>query len=65
MFGQIKANHQFRRFFLRGLDRVSIEFGLIAIAHNLMKIWQKISMNMNTGDIFGSERLRRMPIFEN
>ncbi|MDD9149052.1 hypothetical protein OYT88_10865, partial [Sporolactobacillus sp. CQH2019] len=27
----------FRRFHLRGLDKVSIEFGLLALAHNLMK----------------------------
>ncbi|NQV30942.1 MAG: transposase, partial [Candidatus Marinimicrobia bacterium] len=38
VFGQIKANRQFRRFLLRGLDKVRIEFGLVAIAHNLMKI---------------------------
>ena len=39
VFGQIKENRQFRRFLLRGLDKVTIEYGLVAIAHNLMK-WQ-------------------------
>jgi len=45
VFGQIKWNRQFKRFLLRGLDKVTIEFGLVAIAHNLMKLWQLI-MNL-------------------
>jgi len=57
VFGQIKANRQFRRFLLRGLDKVTIEFGLIAIAHNLMKLWQRIMMLLKKTDIFASERL--------
>lgn len=39
VFGQIKNNRHFRRFLLRGLENVNTEFGLIALAHNLMK-WQ-------------------------
>jgi transposase len=39
VFGQIKANRGFRRFKLRGLEKVAVEFGLVALAHNLMK-WQ-------------------------
>ncbi len=35
VFGNIKQNKGFRRFMLRGLEKVSIETGLIAIAHNL------------------------------
>jgi hypothetical protein len=38
VFGNIKSNKGFRRFMLRGLEKVSIEFGLIAISHNLAKI---------------------------
>jgi transposase len=38
VFGMIKHNRGFRKFNLRGLDKVHIEFGLIAIAHNLKKI---------------------------
>ena len=37
VFAQIKHNHQFKRFLLRGLDKVSVEFGLLALAHNLRK----------------------------
>lgn len=40
VFGIIKQNRSFRRFLLRGLDKVSIEFGLVALAHNLMKMAQ-------------------------
>jgi len=38
VFGQIK-NRGFRRFGLRGLKKVNIEFGLVAIAHNMLKWW--------------------------
>jgi transposase len=40
VFGQIKHNSQFNRFRLRGLQKVNIEFTLVAIAHNLRK-WAK------------------------
>ena len=39
VFGQIKHNGYFRRFLLRGLQKVTTEFHLIAIAHNLKKWW--------------------------
>jgi len=38
VFGQIKSNKGFRRFNLRGLKKVEIETGLLAIAHNLQKL---------------------------
>ncbi len=37
VLGHIKGNRSFRRFSLRGLDKVQIEFGLVAMAHNLLK----------------------------
>jgi len=37
VFANIKNNHQFRRFMLRGIEKVSVETGLLAIAHNLRK----------------------------
>ncbi len=40
VFGQIKQNMGFRRFMLRGLEKISIEYGLLAIAHNLKK-WKR------------------------
>jgi transposase len=38
VFAQIKHNKGFKRFFLRGQNKVEIETGLIAIAHNLRKL---------------------------
>jgi transposase len=38
VFGMVKHNRGFKRLLLRGLDKVSIELGLIAIAHNISKI---------------------------
>jgi len=37
VFGNIKQNKNFKRFLLRGTDKVEIEIGLIALAHNLAK----------------------------
>lgn len=48
VFGQIKFNNKFNRFTMRGLDKVEIEFGLVAISHNLRKIAQIMSKNLKT-----------------
>ena len=37
VFAQLKHNHGFRRFTLKGLEKVELEFGLMAIGHNLRK----------------------------
>lgn len=37
VFANIKHNHHFKRFMLRGIDKISIETGLLALAHNLRK----------------------------
>jgi hypothetical protein len=37
VFANIKHNHLFKRFMMRGLDKVGIEAGLLALAHNLRK----------------------------
>lgn len=37
VFAAVKHNKGFRRFMLRGMDKVEIEAGLLAIAHNLAK----------------------------
>jgi len=41
VFGQIKFNHGFKRFRLRSIEKVSVEFGLVALAHNLRKYAEK------------------------
>jgi len=38
VFGIIKSNRNFRRFMLRGMEKVEIEAGLLALAHNLAKL---------------------------
>jgi transposase len=42
VFGILKQNKGFRRFSLRGIDKVNIEFGLLAIGHNLKKLATKL-----------------------
>jgi Transposase DDE domain len=37
VFGHFKENRSFRRFLLRSLPNVSIEVGLLSLAHNLLK----------------------------
>jgi transposase len=37
VFGNIKNNHKFKRFMLRGKEKVEIEWGLLAIAQNIRK----------------------------
>lgn len=38
IFGNIKHNMNFKRFMLRGIDKVNTEIGLIAMAHNIKKV---------------------------
>lgn len=40
VFGQIKAVRGFRRFSLRGLDSVTGEWTLVALVHNLLKLFR-------------------------
>ena len=38
VFGHIKYNRNFRRFMLRGLQKVRTELGLLSLAHNFIKL---------------------------
>lgn len=38
VFGDVKQNMGFRRFMLRGLKKVDVEWGLVCMAHNLRKL---------------------------
>ena len=38
VFGQLKWNREFRRFLLRGLEKVKAEWGILCIAHNMRKV---------------------------
>ena len=46
VFGDIKFNHGFRRFRLKSNRKVRIEFGLVALAHNLRKYSAILSKRM-------------------
>jgi transposase len=41
VFGMIKSARGIRKFSLRGLERVSAEWQLICLTHNLIKIWRR------------------------
>ena len=41
VFGQIKGARGIRGFLLRGLEKVSAEWQLICLTHNLLKIWRR------------------------
>lgn len=38
VFGRLKQNWGFRRFLLRGLEKVRIEWGILCMAHNISKV---------------------------
>lgn len=40
MFGDIKQNHGFNRFALRGLEKVTLEWHLVALGHNARKLFE-------------------------
>jgi len=45
VFGQLKSNNRFNRFSFRGLSKVEIEMGLMAIGHNLRKFVARICIS--------------------
>jgi transposase len=40
VFGQIKGARGFRRFLLRGLEKIRGEWRLVCLTHNLLKLWR-------------------------
>jgi len=40
VFGQVKGARGFRRFSLRGLEKIRAEWRLVCLTHNLLKIWR-------------------------
>ena len=43
VFGNIKSNHRFSRFTFRGITKTTLEFGLVALGHNLRKLCTQTS----------------------
>lgn len=54
-FGVIKEDRGFRRFSLRGLVNVKIEFLINALAHNISKLHNKITHNRLECSLFTKE----------
>ena len=52
VFGNIKFNHGFKRFRLKSIEKVSVEWGLVAIAHNLRKYITRKTENSNSQRLF-------------
>jgi hypothetical protein len=46
VFGNIKWNKGFKRFLTRGIEKVEVEIGLLAIAHNLAKLHRVTFFNL-------------------
>ena len=44
VFGQIKQARGFRQFLLRGVEKVAAEWGLVCLAHNVLKLAQGWSL---------------------
>jgi len=49
VFGQIKWNMGFKRFMLRGLEKVDIEWGILSFAFNIKKIHKKEIIKIKEG----------------
>lgn len=63
IFGHIKFNRLYDRFYLKGMKKINAELGLHAIAHNLKK-WMKINQQwLNKGTISPYYIFRQMTKF--
>jgi hypothetical protein len=58
-FGDLRRNNKFNRFYLRGLDKVTHELGLLAIGYNLRKIAAKMLTEAMSKIIFIYEKLKK------
>lgn len=48
VFGQVKQARGFRQFLLRGIEKVSGEWGMVCTAHNITKLFQGWSLSAAT-----------------
>lgn len=52
-FGQLKSNKGFKRLLLRGIPKISIELGLLALAHNFQKLSKHLIERKLKGSTIG------------
>lgn len=64
VFGQLKSNNRFNRFSLRGLPKVEIELGLMAIGHNFRKWMGRILVSKRNKSVFCLRILEFKPEIE-
>jgi len=62
VFGNIKGNLRFTRFLLRGLHKVRTEFGIVAMAHNILKWAANSQTNFKNKE---TERMEKLIVFSN
>ena len=60
VFGLIKGNGGFRRFLLRGLKNVNVEWGIISIAHNLKRLSELIASSFKINHFFQKVRVTQV-----
>jgi len=48
VFGQMKFNKAYKRFRHRSFDNINMDFGIFAIAFNLLKMWRNTSQKTNS-----------------
>src|SRR5690606_10750560 len=60
VFGNIKGNLRFTRFLLRGLHKVRTEFGIVAMAHNILKRAANSQTNFKNKE---TERMEKLIVF--
>lgn len=60
-----KGNRSFTRFLLRGLAKTQTEFGLVAIAHNLLKVAgiRLATFSQNEKVRFGKQLVLQIELF--
>ncbi|MEO1588867.1 MAG: transposase, partial [Bacteroidota bacterium] len=60
VFGILKQNRNFRRLSLRGLEKVEIEVGLHAVAHNFRKLAAKMTQKKGKDPLFPFQEPKRV-----
>jgi transposase len=51
VFGQIKQARGFRQFLMRGLDKAAHEWGLVCLAHNMLKLAQAQGRSLSAAEL--------------
>src|SRR5271166_706450 len=51
VFGQIKQARGFRQFLMRGLDKAAHEWGLVCLAHNMLKLAHAEGRNLSAAEL--------------